>query len=168
VPGDRDEPTPGGSPSPATEFPDRKHPARGVFVVSGQATIVFLTVCTKDRGPWLAQPRVHDALRGIWRAATAWSVGRYVLMPDHLHLFCAPHDLNVSLNTWLAYWKRQFSCLHLPDTGAWQRDGWDTRLRRSENYAQKWEYVRANPVRKGLCATPEAWPHQGELNVLRW
>lgn len=32
---------------------------------------------------------------------------------------------------------------------------------------EKWEYVRLNPVREGLVNTPDEWPHQGELNVLR-
>jgi len=133
-----------------------------------QPTIVFLTVCTKDRKPWLAQDHVHKALRETWTNASAWLVGFYLLMPDHVHLFCGPNDLECSLQVWLSYWKRQFSCLHLQDTGGWQRDGWDTRLRREESYSTKWEYVRQNPVRKGLCVKPEAWPYQGELNVLRW
>ncbi len=178
---------PGGSPSsatarrnrsPATKNSDggdavppkpvRKHPARGVFLSSQEPTIVFLTVCTKDRQPWLAQQHVHDALVQVWRGATAWLVGRYVLMPDHLHLFCAPGDMAVPLNTWVAYWKRQFSCLHLPGTGAWQRDCWDTRMRREESYSARWEYVRLNPVRAGLCVNPDEWPYQGEIHVLRW
>ena len=146
----------------------RKHPARGVLISNDQPTIVFLTVCTKNREPWLAQASVHDALRQVWANANAWLTGRYVLMPDHLHLFCAPSDPSVELNTWVAYWKRQFSCLHLPETGDWQRDCWDTRLRRSESYGDKWDYVRLNPVRKRLCTTPEDWPYQGELNVLMW
>ena len=148
--------------------PNRKNPARGVLISNDQPTIVFLTVCTKNREPWLAQASVHDALRQVWANANAWLTGRYVLMPDHLHLFCAPSDPSVELNTWVAYWKRQFSCLHLPETGDWQRDCWDTRLRRSESYGDKWDYVRLNPVRKRLCTTPEDWPYQGELNVLMW
>ncbi len=178
--------TPGGSPSSATDRamardaggrpadggdavpPRRKHPARGVFISLGHPNIVFLTVCTKDRRPWLTRPHVHESLRQIWTQASAWLVGRYVLMPDHLHLFCAPNDLSFSLNAWVAFWKRRFSCLHLPGVGEWQRDCWDTRLRRGENYDAKWEYVRQNPVRRGLCAHPDDWPYQGELHVLRW
>lgn len=148
--------------------PRRNHPARGVFISKDNPTIVFLTVCTKDRQPWLAQRHVHDALVRVWHQATAWLVGRYVLMPDHLHLFCAPSDMAVPLNTWVAYWKRQFSCLHIASTGVWQRDCWDTRLRRHESYTEKWDYVRQNPVRAGLCQKADEWPYQGELNVLRW
>ena len=50
----------------------------------------------------------------------------------------------------------------------WQRDCWDRQLRTGESYTQKWEYVRNNPVRKGLVACADDWPYQGELNVLEW
>ena len=50
----------------------------------------------------------------------------------------------------------------------WQSDCWDTQMRGGEHYHEKWEYVRQNPVRKGVVARAEDWPWQGELNVLRW
>jgi hypothetical protein len=56
----------------------------------------------------------------------------------------------------------------LPETGQWQRDFWDTRLRRGENYDQKWTYVRENPVCAGLVKQPDEWLFQGRMNVLPW
>ncbi|MCX7914880.1 MAG: hypothetical protein N3A53_01065, partial [Verrucomicrobiae bacterium] len=50
----------------------------------------------------------------------------------------------------------------------WQRDFWDTQLRRGESYSAKWEYVRQNPMRAGLVAKAAHWPYQGELNILEW
>lgn len=50
----------------------------------------------------------------------------------------------------------------------WQSDCWDTQVRSGTHYAEKWEYVRNNPMRAGLVNTPEDWPWQGEINVLRW
>jgi hypothetical protein len=50
----------------------------------------------------------------------------------------------------------------------WQQDCWDTQLRRGESYGEKWEYVRRNPVRAGLCALHEEWMFQGEISVLTW
>src|SRR5437870_5293667 len=58
-------------------------------------TIVFLTVCTKDRRPWLATDETHDLLREVWIASAAWLVGRYVVMPDHVHLFARPGGMDV-------------------------------------------------------------------------
>jgi putative transposase len=148
--------------------PSRRHPARGVFADLGHPTIVFLTVCTKDRRPWLASPAVHAALRSAWGRADRWLVGRYIVMPDHVHLFCAPASMDVSLPRWIAFWKSMVTRACGKDGGGWQRDAWDTRLRRQENYGVKWDYVRANPVRAGLTARTEDWPYQGEMNVLPW
>ena len=150
------------------EEPGRKHPARGTLISSNQPTIIFLTVCTKDRQPWLAQPNVHKALRYVWSQADAWLVGDYLLMPDHAHLFCAPRDLSFTLQRWVTHWKRKFSRLNLPNAGDWLRNFWDTRLRRSENYTEKWNYVRENPVRAGLVKQPGDWLFQGRMNVLPW
>ena len=68
---------------PNSDLPQRKHPAHGVLYVDRQPTIVFDTVCTKDRKPWLANQDVHNLLREVWADASAWLVGRYVVMPDH-------------------------------------------------------------------------------------
>ena len=152
----------------APDHPQRRRPAHGVYVSLSQPTIVFLSVCTVDRNPWLASPKVQAALETVWREADAWLVGHYLLMPEHLHLFCAPQRLEFSLKAWVTCWKRAFSRLQVAVTDAWQRDYWDTRLRREEHYADKWEYVRQNPVRRGLVQRPEDWPFQGTLNVLRW
>ncbi|MBI3887148.1 MAG: transposase [Opitutae bacterium] len=123
---------------------------------AGGAIIHFVTVCTKDRCPVLASPETHAVLVEAWRAATWFAVGRYVVMPDHVHFFCAPAvNPPESLARWMAFWKSH-AATHWPretaDGKLWQRVFWDTRLRKSESYAAKWEYVRANPVRVRLVA----------------
>jgi len=35
------------------------------------------------------------------------------------------------------------------------------------HYDEKWEYVRQNPVRAGLVAESDDWPHRGEMHALR-
>ncbi len=147
---------------------ERKHPARGVHIYSSQPTIVFLTVCARDRKPWLADPAVREHLRAAWQSAQAWLVGYYLLMPDHLHLFCAPQDLSFTLEKWVTFWERQFRRLHQAANCRWQSNPFHHRLRREENYAEKWSYVRENPVRKGLVKSAEQWPYQGMMNTLRW
>ena len=48
----------------------------------------------------------------------------------------------------------------------WQEEFFDHMLRSSESYSQKWEYVRANPVRAGLVTNAEDWQWQGEIELL--
>src|SRR4026207_1412144 len=52
----------------------RKRPTRGVLISPSQPTIVFLTVCTEKREPWLAQKVVQDSLEQVWREADTWLV----------------------------------------------------------------------------------------------
>ena len=99
-------------PSESDEFPQRQNPAAGVHARLGHSNIVLLTINTEGREPCLANETVHQILRQTWSEATAWLVGDYLLMPDHLHLFCAPRDLNVPIETWIKYWKREFSLKH--------------------------------------------------------
>lgn len=149
-------------------FFDRKSPAHGVHEKPGVPTILFVTACTHQRAPWLADPVVHAALRATWLGARAWLVGRYVLMPDHVHFLMAPGGMDVSLESWMTLWKRTLTRALNQGPGRWQKGHWDTRMRSSEACAQKWQYVVENPVRKGLVTRAEDWPYAGELHSLEW
>jgi len=150
----------------------RKHPIhQPAYERFNTAIMVFVTVCTKDRKAVLANAEMHRVLRESWQRAERWLVGRYVIMPDHIHLFCTPVvSVPESLQSWMGFWKatatRQWP--HRGDLPIWQRHFWDTQLRRGESYSAKWDYVGANPVRAGLVCNSEDWPYQGEMNVLRW
>jgi putative transposase len=116
----------------------------------------------------LAQPSVQKTLHEIWeQKAKAWLVTDYVLMPDHLHLFCAPGERVVSIERWIAFWKDSFAKTY-PDAGTFQRGGVHHRLRDGENYGEKWRYVRENPVRKQFVERAEDWPYFGCVHRIRW
>ncbi len=149
-------------------LPQRRRPAHGVHIYLSEPTIVWLSVCTKNRKKWLDSEKAHQCLLEAWRQADAWMVGRYILMPDHLHLFCAPVDLTKTLTAWVTYWKRRFTQAAKEPSWQWQAGYWDTRLRRHENYTDKWRYAIQNAVEAGLVNHPEEWPYQGEMNELRW
>jgi putative transposase len=53
--------------------------------------IYFITTCTLGRRPILATNEVAAKLSGEWRNGHdrhGWAIGRYVIMPDHVHFFC--------------------------------------------------------------------------------
>ena len=154
------------------DAPQRKIPAHfPVFEKGNLSSIVFLTVCTKDRKPILANNDVHDVLLRAWRDADEWSVGKYVIMPDHIHLFCGPAKFEYpGLKKWVKYWKTMAS-RRWPRPGEhpiWQVDSWDRQLRRGESYSAKWEYMVQNPVRHGLVQRADDWKYKGEVSTLRW
>ncbi|MGH7991595.1 MAG: transposase [Limisphaerales bacterium] len=158
------------------EFPKRQNPASGVHINLGQSNIVLLTITTEKRELWLANEIAHKLLRETWSEATAWLVGDYLLMPDHLHLFCAPRDLKFTIEMWIKYWKREFALkqkrlaatLAPPVERKFQARGWHHRLRDSENYSEKWIYVQENPVRKNLVKRIEDWSFKGRIFDLIW
>ena len=136
-----------------------------------EPVIIYLTVCSKNRKCIFAFDDSAAVIVDGWQSANSWLVCRYVIMPDHIHLFCAPNMFPVTpLKQWIKYWQALAS-LNWPrpkDHPVWQRDTWDTQLRRHESYDSKWEYVINNPVRAGLVTEANDWPFQGELNILPW
>jgi len=163
--------------------------------------ILFVTVCAADRAVnTFANETAHRILREAWEAAGSHKVGAYVLMPDHIHLFCEPASPDAeNVSKWVRYWKSLATrairgrpvggaCVGMPGCAdertlvppapgpdmrasacpVFQRDCWDTQLRRGESYHDKWEYVRNNPVRRGLAENADAWPYGGVIHELVW
>lgn len=150
----------------------RRKPAVMPLIQTGNLSeIIFVTVCTKDRKSLLANDTAHRLLLAAWKTADHWQVGRYVIMPDHVHLFCAPAKrAALPVRRWISYWKSLVtqSWPNDDDKPLWLSRAWDTQLRHGDSYTGKWHYVQQNPVRHGLVTHAGDWPYQGELNVLRW
>ena len=128
----------------------------------------FVTFNTHKRQGFLARPEVHEAFCVFCSKAREHdvAVGRYVIMPDHVHLFAAFPAQGITLSSWVQSVRNVIGKsllrvgIHKPH---WQEGFFDHLLRSQESYSQKWEYVRMNPVRAKLSETPEAWPFQGQI-----
>src|SRR5688572_17327867 len=82
-----------------SNLPTRGRPIHQPLVGDdNRSMIVFLTVCTEHRQRILNTRVMHNRLIAAWRASTHWLVGRYVVMPDHIHLFCAPNSYPARLH----------------------------------------------------------------------
>jgi len=137
---------------------------RGRF--SGQRTSGSAeSVIRRSRSTWTIEHRFADDYPGKTRTmasqrnststlapnldgSDAWLAGDYLLMPDHLHIFCAPRDFRCTIETWSAYWKREFRLKHKRPDWKFQSRGWHHRLRDGESYSEKWLYVQENPLRR--------------------
>ena len=167
-----------------TNLPQRKRPAHVPPVERHNTPVVlFVTLTVQPRGDHLASDLFHAVFLEACRDADEWLVGRYVIMPDHVHLFCAPARWPpVGIRRWTQCLKERITKrLGAGRIGTaapsrdettqgwhWQSDCWDTQIRNGEHYHEKWLYVRDNPVRSGHVDSAEQWAYQGELNVLRW
>lgn len=88
-------------------------------------------------------------------------------MPNHIHFFVRGSD-NFNLAQWVNGLKRAISVSlgATKKSPLWQPGFFDPVLRNDGSYGQKWEYVRANPVRAGLVQRSAEWPYQGEFTVI--
>jgi putative transposase len=154
-----------------SSFPRR--PPRLELVFSTLHPFYFVTFNTYKRLPLLAQPEIHGRFRAFCIQAESVDVmvGRYVVMPDHIHLFVALPLVGHTLPRWIQSLRAVLGkelLLLGTQKPHWQQGFFDHLLRSSESYSEKWKYVRTNPVRAGLCAEAALWPYQGEIVSLRF
>src|SRR5207253_3256258 len=79
------------SPMPATDARMHEH-LRRLQRVWIDWPIYFITTCTFRRRAILGSKEVAAILTDEWRNAHdhhGWAIGRYVIMPDHVHFFCS-------------------------------------------------------------------------------
>ena len=155
--------------------------ARSNVRVQRNPPLFLITFNTHGRRHLLACEQVHVAFVEYCARASDYGigVGRYVVMPDHIHLFvCVGTGSTVTLSTWIKGLKRHLDkCLSslgrqplaLPGQelrSFWQPGFHDRLLRHDESYKQKWNYVRENPVRAGVVHDAADWPYAGEILVI--
>lgn len=145
------------------EYPKLPPRLRWIFASN---PLFFVTFCTYQRRKLLTSDSVHAAFVEFASHANSHDVaiGRYVIMPDHVHLFVRGPD-NFQLGRWVGRLKQALAkqIAFTATMPIWQRGFFDHVLRSDESYAQKWNYVRGNPVRAGLVTNAEDWRYSGEI-----
>jgi REP element-mobilizing transposase RayT len=142
------------------QYSQRRHPAHHAPVERfNEPVIVQVNVCTKDRYPTLACEAGHRLCREIWQVADFWHVGQYMIMPDHIHLFCTPGRRPMpSLKNWVEYWKAQIAARWPRGNGfGTEMDG--TALRRCSGQApvppgEKMDATAGVPPESGFGGSP--------------
>jgi putative transposase len=118
----------------------------------------------------MASNRTHSAFVEFARSAADFNiaVGRYVIMPDHVHLFVCGH-IEFELGRWIGGLKQAISRANdwsKLGSQIWQEGFFDHVLRSDESMSEKWNYVVQNPVRARLVKKTEEWPYQGEVVII--
>jgi putative transposase len=132
----------------------------------------FFAVCLADRRATTLVDPIDD-LKAAWRWTQAhlpFSSSAWVVLPDHIQCIwkLPPDDDNYAL-LW-SLLKRHFTSAlvqkrEVPsgnrkgDRGLWQRRFPEHAIRDERDLESHFSYVRDNPVRDGLVAEIEAWPH---------
>ena len=85
----------------------------------------------------------------------------FVIMPDHVHLLISVQD-QTTIEKAMQFIKGRFSFLLKKDHGylgeVWQHGFSESRADDHLSQQKYREYIFQNPVKAGLCATPEEFP----------
>ena len=145
-----------------------KHIPRRLDSVFYSQPLYFVTFNTWKRVEILANQAVFNAFVAYAEKNVAGgrAIGRFVIMPDHIHLFVRIGQNN-KLSDFIRMLRQSLTKVIRYDIGyvgtVWQPGFFDHLLRSSDSYSEKWMYVRDNPVRKKLVQMSEDWSWQGEI-----
>ncbi|MBU0607517.1 MAG: transposase [Armatimonadetes bacterium] len=115
-----------------------------------------------DKPSFLARPDIaaivqHALLHfdGLRYRLLAW-----VVMSNHAHVILQPldpHDLTDILQSWKGWSAREANRVLCRKGRFWSVDYFDQFIRDEEHLARSIEYIERNPVKVGLCDSPEEW-----------
>ena len=91
-----------------------------------------------------------------------WSA---VVMPDHVHLLLTPieeekgewYSLSEILHSIKSFTAKKINKILNKEGNIWQDESFDRIVRDEKEFLEKWEYIRNNPVKKGLCKISEKY-----------
>ncbi|MCZ7604611.1 MAG: transposase [Planctomycetota bacterium] len=88
-----------------------------------------------------------------------------VIMPDHVHILIEPlerepgiwWDLGQLLKGMKGVSARRINKLRSINGSVWQDERFDRLIRTETDFIEKWNYIRMNPVKRGLVSEPDDW-----------
>jgi putative transposase len=132
----------------------------------------FFTVCLADRRAATLTAHI-DELQAAWRWTALnkpFTSPAWVILPDHIHcIWKLPPDDNDYAGRWRmlkGHFTRSLVALgkassgrRFGERGVWQRRFWEHTIRDDRDMENHYNYIRGNPVRHGLVANVDDWPH---------
>jgi REP-associated tyrosine transposase len=139
--------------------------------VPGGTFFFTINVLERTSGVLVAHIDVlREAVRKV-RASRPFHIDAWVVLPDHMHaVWTLPPDDSDYSSRWkaikIAFAKRlpkteRLSAVRAArgERGIWQRRFWEHTIRDERDYAAHVDYVHINPVKHGLVACVQDWPH---------
>jgi REP element-mobilizing transposase RayT len=124
--------------------------------VPGATYFVTFRCCSKAGLPAKARDLVMKAIRGC--DATSIDLDAAVVMPDHAHAIFRLIDtctLGQVLKRIKGRSARQINQVLKTEGAVWMDESFDHIIRHETELQEKIEYIRQNPVKRGLASRPE-------------
>jgi len=119
-----------------------------------------------DRGmgsAWMAAPQIGRVVENalLYFDGVRYKMPARVVMPNHVHALLIPLEpfpLEDIIHSWKSFTAKEANRI-LKRTGRfWQAEYFDRYIRDGKHYLAAVDYIEQNPVKAGLCHTPEEWP----------
>ena len=140
-------------------------------------SMVFFTVVTYKRQPFLTSQKARRCLRTSWQSVCReypFKVVALILLPDHIHCIWQMPEKDADFSKrWGLIRKgftqvfQDFLCPNLNITksrvkrregAVWQRRFWDHVIRDDKDFENHLNYIHYNAVKHGLVNNPRDWP----------
>jgi len=131
--------------------------------------LFFVTTVTANRQPIFQREAVAHLLIDTlahYRDERKYLLHEFVIMPDHVHALLTPAS-EISLERAMQFIKGGFSYRLKSRPPVWQASFTNHRVCDLEDYERYLEYIRMNPVRARLVASPQAYPYSSAGEVMR-
>jgi REP element-mobilizing transposase RayT len=127
---------------------------------------LFITFRKNYRDPFPPQARDAVLQHCLHDHGNRYELHAAVVMPEHVHLLLTPlrdergwpYGLPSILKSLKGTSARSVNRLSGSSGPVWQEESFDHVPRSQESFEDKVEYIRQNPVRRGLVKTPEDYP----------
>jgi putative transposase len=123
----------------------------------------FITASTFQKRNILQSTRMAGLFLDVllrYRGQGRYLLHEFVVMPDHFHLLITPRE---SLERAMQLIKGGFSFRAKRELGflheVWQPSFYDRRVRDAGEYFAFQEYIRQNPVKRGMAVRAEDYPY---------
>ncbi|MGK7930643.1 MAG: transposase [Microcystaceae cyanobacterium] len=138
----------------------------------------FITQVTYHRQKWfcteIGRKALREAIEKV-REKYPFSIDAFVLLPDHFHCLWTLPEQDKNISTRLRLIRTYITKHYLDQLGVdqavslsrqkrgesnlWQRRFWKHGIRDERDFALHCDYIHYNPVRHGLCNSPQDWPY---------
>jgi putative transposase len=130
----------------------------------------FITASTFQKRNILQSDRMATLFVNVlrpYRQQEKYLLHEFVVMPDHFHLLITPvqaleRSMQLIKGGFSYRAKKELDFAH----EIWQHSYYDRRVRDLEEYFSFREYIRRNPVKRGLGQSPEQYPYSSAAQGL--
>ena len=129
-------------------------------------SIVFITVVTNHRYPYLKDDKVKDIFWGTLheiQTTSPFNLLAYTIIPDHFHWLMAIPDGSTQFSQIIKRIKRNTTMKYKSQAKIsgefhlWQNRYWDHVIRDEDDLQHHFDYIHWNPVKHGYVDDPEFW-----------